>query len=71
MATHFGTLAWRITSTKEPGGYSQWGTKESDTNEATQHAHTHIFKIDNQQGPNIQHREFCSNFFNDLNRKRI
>ena len=35
MATHFGTLAWRIPSTKEPGGYSPWGPKESDTNEAT------------------------------------
>ena len=25
------TLAWRIPRTEEPGGYSPWGHKESDT----------------------------------------
>ena len=30
-----------------------------------------IFKIDNQQGPTVQHRELCSIFCNNLNRKRI
>ena len=38
MATHSGILAWRIPWTEEPGGYSPWGHKESDTTEATQHA---------------------------------
>ena len=41
MATHSSILAWRIHSTEEPGGlYSPWGHKESDTTEATWHAHT-------------------------------
>ena len=31
MATHSGILAWRIPWTEEPGGYSLWGQKESDT----------------------------------------
>ena len=33
--------------------------------------HTAIFKIDNQQGPTIQYREFCSIFCNNLKEKRI
>ena len=31
MATHSGTLAWRIPWTEDPGGYSPWGLKELDT----------------------------------------
>ena len=31
MATHSSILAWRIPWTEEPGGYSPWGHKESDT----------------------------------------
>ena len=31
MATHSSILAWRIPWTEEPGGYSPWGGKESDT----------------------------------------
>ena len=31
MTTHFSILAWRIPWTEEPGGYSPWGHKESDT----------------------------------------
>ena len=27
MATHSSILAWRITGTEEPGGYSPWGCK--------------------------------------------
>ena len=34
MATHSSVLAWRIPWTEEPGGYSPWGRKESDTTEA-------------------------------------
>ena len=32
-ATHFSILAWRIPWTEEPGRYSPWGHKESDTTE--------------------------------------
>ena len=32
-ATHSSILAWRIPWTEEPGGYSPWGHKESDTTE--------------------------------------
>ena len=33
MATHSSVLAWRIPWTEEPGGYSLWVRKESDTTE--------------------------------------
>ena len=33
MATHSSILAWRILWTEEPGGYSPWGRKVSDTTE--------------------------------------
>ena len=33
MATHSSTLAWKIPWMEEPGGYSPWGCKESDTTE--------------------------------------
>ena len=33
MAPHSSTLAWKIPGTEEPGGYSPWGHKESDTTE--------------------------------------
>ena len=33
MATPSSILAWRILWTEEPGGYSPWGLKESDTTE--------------------------------------
>ena len=33
MATHSSTLAWKIPWTEEPGRYSPWGCKESDTTE--------------------------------------
>ena len=36
MATHSSMLAWRIPRTVEPGGYSQWGHKESDITEHAQ-----------------------------------
>ena len=35
MAPHSSTLAWKIPGTEEPGGYSPWGHKESDTTEVT------------------------------------
>ena len=40
MATHSSILAWRITWTEEPGGLQSIGLTESDTTEATKHAHT-------------------------------
>ena len=33
MATHSSILAWEIPWTEEPGGYSPWGCKKSDTTE--------------------------------------
>ena len=38
MATYSSILAWKIPRTEEPGGYSPWGHKESDT---TKHASKH------------------------------
>ena len=35
------------------------------------HIHTTIYKIDNQQGPTVEHRELYSIFCNNLNGKRI
>ena len=31
MAAHSTILAWRIPGTEEPGGYSPWGRKKSQT----------------------------------------
>ena len=42
MATHFSILAWRIPWTEEPGSYSPWGHKESNTIEVAEHACTHM-----------------------------
>ena len=36
IAIHSSILAWEIPQAKEPGGYSPWGDKESDT---TKHTH--------------------------------
>ena len=33
MAIHSSTIAWKIPWTEEPGNYSPWGRKESDTTE--------------------------------------
>ena len=33
IATRSSILHWRIPWTEEPGGYSPWGHKESDTTE--------------------------------------
>ena len=37
MATHSNILAWRTPWTEEPGSYSPWGRKESDS---TEHSRT-------------------------------
>ena len=39
MATHSNTLAWKIPWTEEPGSYSPWDHKESDTTEPLSTAH--------------------------------
>ena len=33
--------------------------------------HSTVYKIDNQQGPTVEHRELYSIFYNNLNGKRI
>ena len=40
MATHSSILAWRISWTQEPDGYSPWGLKKSDTTEQLILSHT-------------------------------
>ena len=35
------------------------------------HVHTAIFKMDNQQGPNVQHRELCSMLWGSLDGKGV
>ena len=40
MATHSSILAWRIPWTEEPGCYSPWSLKESDTTEQLTHTDT-------------------------------
>ena len=35
MATHSSILAWRISWTEEPGGYTSWGHEELDAIEVT------------------------------------
>ena len=42
MATHSSILVWRIPWTEEPGGYSPWGRKESDT---TEQLHFHFLSL--------------------------
>ena len=34
------------------------------------HVHTAIFKLDNQQGPTVYHRDLCSILCNKLNGKK-
>ena len=40
MAIHSSILAWRIHGQRSLAGYSPQSRKESDTTEATEHAHT-------------------------------
>ena len=35
------------------------------------HVHTAIFKVDNHQGPSVQHRELCSLFCGSLDEKGV
>ena len=45
METHSGILAWRIPWTEEPGGYSLWGCKDSDTTEHTAHTQSKSYLL--------------------------
>ena len=45
MATLSSIRAWRILCTEEPGGYSPWGHKESDTTEQVSLYYYFIFKL--------------------------
>ena len=46
MATHSSVLAWKIPWKEEPGGYSLWGHKESDT---TEQLHIHLLQHSNKR----------------------
>ena len=46
MATHSSILAWKIPWKEEPGGYSLWGHKESDT---TEQLHIHLLQHSNKR----------------------
>ena len=53
--------------------YGYQGEKRGRARSAVwdRHVYTTIFKIDNQQGPTVQHRELGSIFCNNRNGKRI
>ena len=42
VATRCSVLAWRIPWTEEPGGYSPWGHKESDTTDLVWYSIAHM-----------------------------
>ena len=42
METRCSVLAWRIPWTEEPGGYSPWGHKESDTTDLVWYSIAHM-----------------------------
>ena len=44
-ATYSSILAWRIPWTEEPGGYSLWGCKDSDTTEHTAHTQSKSYLL--------------------------
>ena len=47
-ATHCSVLAWEIPWTEEPGSYSPWGHKESDSAERLR---VHVFHLCPSVGP--------------------
>ena len=49
-------------------GNGSWG---DDSGAWDEHTHTIIYKIDNQQGPTVQHRELYSVSCDNLYEKRI
>ena len=65
MAPHSNTLAWKIPGTGEPGGLPSMESHRvrHDWSNLAAAAAT-AYKIDNQQGPTVQHREFYSVSYN-------
>ena len=57
--------------TKRTFGYQKGMVEGDRLGVGDQHIYSAMFKIDNQQGPPVQHRELCSVFCNNLNGKRI
>ena len=50
-------------------GRKGWGERESGS--LGSHVHSVMFRVNNQQGPTVQHRELCLVLCNNLNGKRI
>ena len=46
------------------GGRDSWGIGDG-------HGFTALFKVDDQQGPAVQHRELCSMFCGSLDRRGV
>ena len=53
-----------MAASREDGGRDSWGVWDG-------RVHTAIFKMDNQQGPAVWHREFCSMLCGSLDGKRV
>ena len=70
MAIHSSILAWRIAWTEEPGGYSPWGRKKSDTTERLTDRLAHVYR-DDWLEPTAQHRELYPEFCGHLTGKEI
>ena len=45
-------------------GRDSWGVWDG-------HVHTALFKMDNQQGPTIEHMELCSMLYGSLDRRGV
>ena len=56
---------------KELKGYEGKGGERDSLGVWDWRVHTAICKMDNQQGPTVEHRELCSIFCNNLNGKSI
>ena len=54
MATHSSILAWRGPWTEEPGGLRSIRSQRIRYNRSNL-SHTHIYRIDKQQDPTMQH----------------
>ena len=54
MATHSSILAWRVPWTEEPGGLRSIRSQRIRYNRSNL-SHTHIYRIDKQQDPTMQH----------------
>ena len=77
MATHSSILAGTIPWTGEPGKLQIKGSQTVMTEHSNftsifkKHIHTIIYKIENQQGPTVQHKELYSILCNSLYGKEV